>query len=68
MRVGVFVEFASLHVICVRVSFSNWTQKQIQIMAILSGCDYLPSLPGIKIKRAHKLVVQSKTAERVVRY
>lgn len=36
-------------------------------MAILSGCDYLPSIPGIGLKTAYTLLRKHKTAERVVK-
>ena len=32
---------------------------------MLSGCDYLPSIPGIGIKTAHKMLRRYKTVERV---
>jgi exonuclease-1 len=34
-------------------------------MAILSGCDYLDSIPGMGLKTAYRLVRQYKTVERV---
>lgn len=36
-------------------------------MAILSGCDYLPSIPGIGLKTANSLLRKWKTAEQAVR-
>ena len=35
-------------------------------MCILAGCDYLPSLPGLGVKSAHKMLRKHKTAEKVV--
>ena len=35
-------------------------------MAILSGCDYLDSIVGIGLKKAHGLVKKFKTVEKVV--
>ena len=32
---------------------------------MLSGCDYLPSLPGVGIKTAHKLLRRFRTVEKV---
>jgi len=32
---------------------------------MLSGCDYLPSIPGIGIKTAHRMLRRFKTVERV---
>lgn len=37
-----------------------------ELMAILSGCDYLPSLPRMGIKTAHALVAQAKTPTRAL--
>jgi exonuclease 1 len=36
-------------------------------MAILSGCDYLPSIPGIGLKTACTLLRKWKTIEQVLR-
>ena len=36
-------------------------------MAILSGCDYLPSIPGIGLKTAYSLLRKYKTADNVIR-
>ena len=35
-------------------------------MAILSGCDYLPSIPGIGLKTAWALLRKHKTVENMV--
>lgn len=34
-------------------------------MAILSGCDYLESVPGMGLKTAFKLMRKYKTADKV---
>ena len=34
----------------------NWTDDQFLDMCLLSGCDYNPSLKGMGLKTAHKLV------------
>lgn len=39
----------------------------LQLMAILSGCDYLPSLPGMGLKKAHSVVSQFQTVDRCIR-
>ena len=36
-------------------------------MCMLAGCDYLPSVPGLGIKTAHRLVRQHRTPERLLR-
>jgi 5'-3' exonuclease len=38
------------------LNFTNFTKQMILEMCILSGCDYLPSLPGMGLKRAHGLI------------
>ena len=36
-------------------------------MCMLAGCDYVPSVPGLGIKTAHRLVRQHRTPERLLR-
>lgn len=43
----------------------GFTNEMIQEMCILSGCDYLPSLPGMGLKRAHSLISKFKKFEKV---
>lgn len=55
----------------------GWTDTQFRRMAVssivrmqanqqmLSGCDYLPSIVGIGLKKAHRLLRRLKTVERV---
>jgi exonuclease-1 len=50
------------------VNLKGWTTSDIRQMCILSGCDYLPSMPGMGLKTAHKLLQQYKTAEKVIQY
>jgi exonuclease-1 len=33
---------------------------------MLSGCDYLPSIPGLGLKTSHKLLRRYKTVERIL--
>lgn len=42
-----------------------WTDRQFRQMAILSGCDYLASIPGIGLKKANELIRRCKTVEKV---
>lgn len=35
-------------------------------MCVLAGCDFLSSVPGIGIKRAHSLVLKYKNIDRVL--
>lgn len=49
------------------ISLYGWSDTQFRWMAILSGCDYLPSIPGVGLKTANSLLRKWKTAEHVVR-
>lgn len=48
-------------------SFLGWSDDEFRAMAILSGCDYLPSIPGVGLKTAQKLLKKHKTVDKVVR-
>ncbi|EAU89661.2 exodeoxyribonuclease 1 [Coprinopsis cinerea okayama7 len=50
------------------IHLAGWTDVQFRSMAILSGCDYLPSIPGIGLKTACNLLRKYKTAEAVVKH
>lgn len=50
------------------LDFKNFTPDMLVRMCILSGCDYLDSLPGIGLKTAHKIVKEHKTLPNVCRY
>ena len=41
------------------LNFSNFTLDMLLITCILSGCDYLESIKGIGLKKAHKLIYES---------
>ncbi|CAA7264284.1 unnamed protein product [Cyclocybe aegerita] len=49
------------------ISLIGWSDVQFRAMAILSGCDYLPSIPGVGLKTANSLLRKWKTPEQVVR-
>ncbi|KAJ7468062.1 PIN domain-like protein [Mycena latifolia] len=49
------------------ISLGGWSDAQFRAMAILSGCDYLPSIPGIGLKTACTLLRKWKTVEQVLR-
>ncbi|KAI0453468.1 hypothetical protein F5B21DRAFT_479411 [Xylaria acuta] len=52
---------------CREVSFIGWDDRSFRQMAILSGCDYLGSIPSLGLKTAHRLLRKHKTVERVIR-
>jgi hypothetical protein len=52
---------------CTELNFTNWTHEMFQTLCILSGCDYLNSVAGIGIKRAHLFVNQLHSYDKVIR-
>ncbi|EJD03466.1 PIN domain-like protein [Fomitiporia mediterranea MF3/22] len=48
-------------------SLIGWSDAQFRWMAMLSGCDYLPSIAGIGLKTAYQLLKKYKTVEKAVR-
>ncbi|WAR52720.1 hypothetical protein PtB15_2B145 [Puccinia triticina] len=44
-----------------------WSDQQFRQMAMLSGCDYLASIPGLGIKKAYDLIRRHQTAERAIK-
>lgn len=47
------------------LDFTGFTKQMLLEMCIFSGCDYLQSLPGMGVKRAHALVQKLKSYEKV---
>ncbi|KAF9171341.1 Rad2 nuclease [Mortierella sp. AD010] len=64
---GVEILLENLHLVR-DVSFHEWTMTEIRHMCILAGCDYLPSIPGMGLKTAQRLLRRFKTFERVIRH
>ncbi|KXT03758.1 hypothetical protein AC578_728 [Pseudocercospora eumusae] len=52
---------------CRDISLLGWTDREFRIMAMLSGCDYLPGIDKMGLKTAYRLVRKHKTLDRVVR-
>ncbi|XP_057992784.1 exonuclease 1 [Hevea brasiliensis] len=50
------------------LSFAGFTHEMLLQMCILSGCDYLQSLPGMGLKRAHALIKKFKSYEKVIKH
>ena len=44
----------------------EFTQEKFRHMCILSGCDYLPSVKGIGLHKAIKLLRKSSTIDKVL--
>ncbi|KAK9223999.1 hypothetical protein WN944_012448 [Citrus x changshan-huyou] len=50
------------------LSFGGFTKQMLLEMCILSGCDYLQSLPGMGLKRAHALISKFKSYDKVIKH
>lgn len=48
------------------LNLSGFTKQMLLEMCILSGCDYLQSLPGMGPKRAHAMVRRLKCHKKVL--
>ncbi|KAI3443303.1 uncharacterized protein J3R85_000234 [Psidium guajava] len=47
-------------------SFRNFDMALFTGMCVLAGCDFLPSVPGIGIKKAHSLVSKYRSIDRAL--
>jgi 5'-3' exonuclease len=48
------------------MSVDPWSSPcQFLDMCLFAGCDYLPSIPGLGIKTAYKLIKQHRTFKKV---
>lgn len=52
---------------CREVSLVGWSDAEFRMMAMLSGCDYLPGIDKMGLKTAYRLVRKHKTLERLIR-
>ena len=43
------------------------SEQAVVAMCVFSGCDYLPSVPGMGIKKAHKLMTRFRSADKALR-
>ncbi|KAL7089238.1 hypothetical protein ACP275_13G176900 [Erythranthe tilingii] len=50
------------------LNLAGFTQTMLLEMCILSGCDYLSSLPGMGLKKAHALIKKFKSHENVIKH
>ncbi|XP_057949095.1 exonuclease 1 [Malania oleifera] len=50
------------------INFTGFTKQMLLEMCILSGCDYLQSLPGMGLKRAHALIKKFKSYDKVIKH
>lgn len=47
------------------LNLTGFTKQMLLEMCILSGCDYLQSLPGMGLKKAHALIKKFKSYDKV---
>ena len=47
------------------LSFEGFNRQMLLEMCILSGCDYLQSLPGMGLKRAHASIKKFRSYDKV---
>lgn len=52
---------------CRDISLIGWTDADFRRMCILSGCDYLPSIPKMGLKTAYRSIRKYKNVEKVLR-
>ncbi|KAI6703522.1 hypothetical protein NL676_012658 [Syzygium grande] len=50
------------------LNFVGFTKQMVLEMCILSGCDYLQSLPGMGLKTAHAHIKKFKTYDKVIKH
>ncbi|KAL6991332.1 hypothetical protein U1Q18_009449 [Sarracenia purpurea var. burkii] len=50
------------------LNFTGFTKQMLLEMCILSGCDYLQSLPGMGLKKAHALVKKFRSYDKVIKH
>eukprot|EP00750_Incisomonas_marina_P032217 INCI8962.1.p1 GENE.INCI8962.1~~INCI8962.1.p1 ORF type:complete len:792 (+),score=121.07 INCI8962.1:162-2537(+) len=50
---------------CEKLDFLNWTHDMLLDMCILAGCDYLPSIKGMGVIKAHALISKHRTPKRI---
>ncbi|KAF2001086.1 PIN domain-like protein [Amniculicola lignicola CBS 123094] len=52
---------------CREISLAGWSDVDFRRMAMLSGCDYLPSPGGMGLKTAHRMLRKHKTVDRLIK-
>ncbi|KAL1958496.1 hypothetical protein VTO42DRAFT_4360 [Malbranchea cinnamomea] len=52
---------------CRDISLIGWTDENFRQMCILSGCDYLASIPGMGLKTAYRYIRKCKSVDRAVK-
>eukprot|EP00795_Rhopilema_esculentum_P002808 gene2808-1034_t len=62
---GIFIDLAQLNKVK-KVALESFTLEKFRHMCILSGCDYLPSVKGLGLHKAHKFLLRSTTAYKAI--
>lgn len=62
---GVLIDLAELNKVKT-VALESFTMEKFRHMCILSGCDYLPSVKGLGLYKAHKFLRRSTTVYKVI--
>ena len=52
---------------CKEINLVGWSDAEFRRMAILSGCDYLPSINKMGLKTAYRLVRKHRNIEKILR-
>ena len=53
--------------LCREVNLAGWTDTDFRRMAILSGCDYLPSISKMGLKTAYRYIRKYRNPEKLIR-
>lgn len=61
---GVLIDMSNLSKVRT-VKLASFTMEQFRWMCMLSGCDYLPSIKGMGLVKAHKLIQRHKSIKQV---
>ncbi|PIA30599.1 hypothetical protein AQUCO_05500130v1 [Aquilegia coerulea] len=64
---GVQFQYSMLHQ-NKELNFTGFTKRMLLEMCILSGCDYLQSLPGMGLRKAHALIQKFKSYDKVIKH
>ncbi|CAM6088300.1 unnamed protein product [Calypogeia fissa] len=50
------------------IKFVHFTPQMVLEMCVMTGCDYLPSLPGMGVKKAFALIQRFRSYRKVIRH
>lgn len=64
---GIFINLAELNKVKT-VALESFTMEKFRHMCILSGCDYLPSIKGLGLYKAHKYLKKSTNVFKVCQF